>query len=203
MKKGFSLLELIFVISIVGIIVTHSIQKDNFSKIKIAKNQILLHLKYARYIAMLDNKYEYEDTLWHKKRWSLKFLNCQSTIGGIYYVIYNDLDGNGAIKKEESLKDSLTGNYVYSYQCTKDGLYDKSKFVLLTEEYEIKDVDVSCNETSTKGQISFGNDGKVYAKNGLHEDDYEIKEPCKIKLYDKHNQSEEIIIYPNSGYIEG
>ena len=70
MKKGFSLLELIFVISIVGIIVTHSIQKDNLSKIKIAKNQILLHLKYARYIAMLDNKYDYEDTLWHKKRWS-------------------------------------------------------------------------------------------------------------------------------------
>jgi prepilin-type N-terminal cleavage/methylation domain-containing protein len=203
MKKGFSLLELIFVISVVGIIVSLSIQKNNLSKIKLAKNQILLHLKYTRYIAMVDNKYDYKDSEWYKKRWSLKFLNCQSTIGGFYYVIYNDLDSNGAIKKEETLKDPLTGNYIYSYQCTKDSLYDKSKFVLLTQEYEIENIDISCNQTSTVGQISFGNDGKVYAKNGKSEDDYEITEPCVINLSDKHNQSEKITIYPKSGYIEG
>jgi len=203
MKRGFSLLELIFIILVVGIIASQSIQKNNLSKLTLAKNQIILHLKYARYIAMLDNKYDYQDIEWYKKRWSLKFLNCQSSIGGIYYVIYNDLVSNGAIKKEETLKDPLTGNYIYSYQCTKDSLYDKSKFVLLTEEYEIKSINISCNETSTIGQISFGDDGKVYAKAGKNESDYEIKEPCSIKLYDKHNQSEEIIIYPNSGYIEG
>ncbi|MCI0500774.1 MAG: type II secretion system protein [Epsilonproteobacteria bacterium] len=200
-KKSFSLLELLIIISVVAIVVTHSIQKNNLSKIKIAKNQILLHLKYTRYIAMLDNKYDKEDALWHKKRWSLKFLNCQSAIGGIYYVVYSDLDNNGAIKKTEALKDPLTNNYIYSYQCTKDNLYDKSKFVLLSQEYEIQSVDISCNETSTIGQISFGYDGKVYARNGTHEDDYEIKKPCTIKLFDKHNQSETITIYPNSGYI--
>jgi hypothetical protein len=203
MKKSFSLLELLIIISVVAIIITHSIQKNNLSKIKLAKNQILLHLKYSRYIAMLDNKYDKEDTLWHKKRWSMKFEKCDKDIGGVFYSVFSDENKGGGVNKEEVLKDPLTNNYIFATSCKKDTLYDKSKFVLLTQEYEIKNIDISCNETSTIGQISFGYDGKVYGKNGMNEDDYEIKEPCTITLYDKHNQSETITIYPNSGYIEG
>ncbi|MDD2697466.1 MAG: type II secretion system protein [Arcobacteraceae bacterium] len=203
MKKGFSLLELIFVISVVGIIVSLSIQKNNLSKIKLAKNQILLHLKYTRYIAMVDNKYDYKDSEWYKKRWSLRFENCDKVIGGLFYTIYSDENEGGGVNKEEVLKDPLTNNYIFATSCKQDALYDKSKFVLLTQEYEIENIDISCNQTSTVGQISFGNDGKVYAKNGKSEDDYEITEPCVINLSDKHNQSEKITIYPKSGYIEG
>jgi hypothetical protein len=202
MKKSFSLLELIFVILIVGIIASQSTIKNNLSKIKLAKSQLLLHLKYTRYIAMLDNKYNFNDDEWFKKRWTLKFLNCQKSIGGIYYVIYSDMDGNGAIKKDETLRDPLTNNYIYSFQCTKDKLNDKSNFVLLSEKYEIENISVSCNSTSTIGQISFGYDGNVYSRLGQNEENYKIDEPCSIKIYSKHNQVEEIIIHPNSGYIE-
>jgi Tfp pilus assembly protein FimT len=203
MKKSFSLLELLIIISVVAIIITHSIQKNNLSKIKLAKNQILLHLKYSRYIAMLDNKYDKEDTLWHKKRWSMKFEKCDKDIGGVFYSVFSDENKGGGVNKEEVLKDPLTNNYIFATSCKKDTLYDKSKFVLLTQEYEIKNIDISCNETSTIGQISFGYDGKVYGKNGMNEDDYEIKEPCTITLYDKHNQFDTITIYPQTGYIEG
>jgi len=33
--------------------------------------------------------------------------------------------------------------------------------------------------------------------------DYEIKELCTIKLFDKNSKLETIKIYPNTGYIEG
>ena len=203
MKQSFSLLELIFVILIIAIVSSQSIMKNNLSKIKLAKSQIILHLKYVRYIAMLDNKYDYEDSEWYKKRWSLRFENCDSIVGGIFYTIYSDENKAGGVNKTEVLRDPLTNNYIFATSCKKDKLYDKSKFVLLTQEYEVQNVVISCNETSTLGQISFGHDGKVYAKSGEYEEKYEIKEPCRIKLYDNHNQSEEIIIYPNTGYIEG
>ncbi len=203
MKKSFSLIEVIFIISLLGIIATYGLPKNNISKIKLAKNQLLLHLKYTRYIAMLDNKYDLEKALWYKQRWNMKFLNCQESIGGIYYAIYSDEDMNGQISKEETLQDPLTNEYIYSYQCTKDSLYDKSKFVLLSETYGVDFIDISCNETSTIGQIIFDHDGKVYTKHNENIEKYEIKEPCTIKLSNKNNENEIITIYPNSGFIEG
>jgi len=202
-KKSFSLLELIFIILIVSIVASQSNIRNNLSKLQLAKQQLLLHLKYTRYIAMLDDKYDSKDFLWHKQRWTLKFLNCQQSIGGLYYVIYSDTDKNGAIKKEESLVDPLNGNHIYSFQCTEDKLYDKSKFVLLTKKYDIQNVVLSCNSTSTIGQISFGHDGNVYSRLGNNEEDYKIISPCILQLTDKYNQTEEIIIHPNTGYIEG
>lgn len=151
---------------------------------------------------MIDDKYDLSDDEWFKKRWTLKFQKCQTGIGGIYYVIYSDMDKNGAIKKEESLKDPLTNNYIYSFQCTKDTLYDKSKFVLLSKEYDIENVIISCNSTSTIGQISFDRDGNVYSRLGKDENEYKINKPCTIKLIGKHNQIEEITIHQNTGYIE-
>ncbi len=202
MKRSFSLLELIFVILIVSIVATQSNIKNQLSKIKLAKSQILLHLKYTRYIAMLDNKYNINDSEWFRKRWTMKFLNCQKSIGGIYYVIYSDEDKNGAIGKDETLKDPLTSNHIYSFQCTKDKLSDKSKFVLLTQEYDIENINVSCNSTSTIGQLSFGFDGNVYTRLGNKPDDYILKEHCVISIFDKYGQKEEILVHKNSGYIE-
>jgi hypothetical protein len=138
-KKSFSLLELIFIILIVSIVASQSNIRNNLSKLQLAKQQLLLHLKYTRYIAMLDEKYDYDDEEWYKKRWNLKFLNCRESIGGIYYVIYSDNDKDGHIDKEESLKDPLTNNHIYSFQCTKDSLYDKSKFVLLRFPQSLRD----------------------------------------------------------------
>ena len=77
--KSFSLIELIFVISIIAIISTYSISNTNINKLKLAKNQIIMHLKYMRYISLLDNKYEHNNGLWFRKAWNLKFRKCINT----------------------------------------------------------------------------------------------------------------------------
>ncbi len=204
MKRGSSLLEWIIIISIVGILTTQAIPKNNLSKIKLAKNQILLHLKYTRYIAMLDNKYDSEDPMWFKKRWNVKFENCDKDVAGVFYMIYSDEDKNGYVKKVESLKDPLTNNYIYASNCKKDSLYDKSSFVLLTQKYGVDRVDISCNHTrETIGLLSFGIDGNVYSDFDIDDEKYKIDEKCIITLQNKQNESETIIIHPNSGFIEG
>ncbi|XPV83212.1 MAG: hypothetical protein ACNI22_04865 [Halarcobacter sp.] len=40
----------------------------------------------------------------------------------------------------------------------------RSKYVLLTKEYDIIDTNITCNSTKRLGQLSFGNDGKVYSR---------------------------------------
>jgi hypothetical protein len=81
---------------------------------------------------------------------------------------------------------------------------NESKYILLTKEYEIVKIDISCNNTSTLGQIIFGNNGKIYSKQAYTQNDidkYEIKEPCHITIYDKQNNSNTITIEPNTGFI--
>jgi len=200
-KKSFTLLELIFTISIIFIIVA-SIRFDFVSSsLSDAKNRIELYLNYTRYIAFLDNKYDPNDDDWKKRLWTLKFQKCSSSIGGLYFVVYSDKDTSTShFKKEDCLKDPLTNKYLYSnWDCNPSG--DESKYILLTKQYGVTKVNISCNTTSTIGQISFGNDGKVYSSLGSTPS--EIKEKCYITLYDKDDNNISLTIEPNSGYING
>ena len=198
-KKSFSLLELIFVIVIVAIISSQVIPKTNISKLKLATDKIILYLNHTRYIAHIDNKYDIEDDEWEKKRWTLKFQRCSSSVGGLYYVIYSDTSGGSAhFKKSETLKDPLTKKYLYSSSSCQNR-YDESKYILLTKEFGVTSVDVSCNTTAAIGQISFGYDGKIYSQLGSNPK--EILHGCEIKLYDENQNFETIVIESRTGYI--
>lgn len=202
-KKSFSYIELIFIIVIVSIISAQLIPKNIDSKLELASDKIILHLKNTRYQAMLDNKFNHKDFFWFRERWTLKFQHCSKNVGGLYYVVYSDTNHGGHINKNETLKDPLSQKWLYSnYDC--DASSNESKDILLTKEYGVTKVVVSCNSTSTIGQISFGYDGKVYTKLGTKLSDtykYELKEQCYIRLYDKSNKNVSIIIEPYTGYI--
>lgn len=183
-----------------AIIATQVIPKQQISKLNLAADKIILYLNYTRYIAHIDNKFAIDDLEWKRKRWTLKFLNCENTIGGLYYNVYSDMHGSTAhFKKSDTLKDPLNSKYLYSNACRDDILNDKSKHVLLTKEYGITDVNVNCNTTSTIGQISFGFDGKIYSQLGTNIK--EIQNQCIIKLFNEKNEFISIAVEPYTGYI--
>ena len=199
MKKSFSLLEIILVISLIAVVIVVSLPKLSISKLELATDKILIYLNYTRYTAMIDNKYSIDDNEWEKKRWTLKFQNCSNEEDGLYFVVYSDESGGTAhFKKEETLKDPLNNKYLYSgYDCIPSG--NESSDILLTKKYGIVSVDISCNTTATIGQISFGEDGKIYSQLGTSIES--ITQPCNIKLTDSNNNFSAIIIEPNTGYI--
>jgi hypothetical protein len=199
-KKSFSLLEIIFVIIILSIGAVMTLSKSQISKLNLATQKIILYLNYTRYISHIDNKFDIKDEEWEKKRWTLKFKNCNEKIGGLYYNVYNDTSGGTAhYKKIDTLMDPLNNKYLYSNGCREDSLNDKSKHVLLTKEYGIEKVKVNCNTTSTIGQISFGYDGKIYSQLGTNIK--EILTPCEIKLFNDKNDFTTIRVEPKTGYI--
>ena len=199
MKKSFSLLEIIVVLSLIAIIILVSLPKLSLSKLQLVTDKVLIYLNYTRYTAMIDNKYSVDDNEWEKKRWTLKFQNCSNEEDGLYFVVYSDESGGTAhFKKEETLKDPLNNKYLYSgYDCIPNN--NESPDILLTKKYGVVGVDISCNTTATIGQISFGEDGKIYSQLGTNIES--ITQPCSIKLTDSNNNSSTIIIEPNTGYI--
>jgi len=174
--------------------------KNQISKLNLASDKIILYLNYTRYIAHIDNKFNINDDEWERKRWTIKFRYCDVNVGGLYYIVYSDMHGGTAhYKKVDTLKDPLNNKYLYSNGCKEDSLGDKSKYILLTKEYGIDKIEVSCNTTSAIGQISFGYDGKIYSQLGTNIK--EIDEQCRIKLFNKNNDFTEIAIEHKTGYI--
>ncbi|RXJ76846.1 hypothetical protein CRV03_08385 [Arcobacter sp. F155] len=202
MKNSFSILELILVLFILSLVITTFYFKPYENKLLDATNRIELYLKQTRYQALIDNKENKEDSLWFRKRWTFKFFNCAND-KGIYYVIYTDENKKGHPNENESLLDPLTKKRVYSSNsCEYDE--NRSKYVLLTREFDVIDTNITCNSTKGLGQLSFGNDGKVYSKLSTYENrsqDYEIKNSCYIELINKLGQKKTIKIEPNTAFI--
>tara|TARA_B100001063_G_scaffold73493_1_gene67662 strand:+ start:13823 stop:14443 length:621 start_codon:yes stop_codon:yes gene_type:complete len=203
MKKSFSLLEIILIILLLGFLYTAFIPKTQISKIDELTNRLVLYLKQTRYQALINDKYDKNDELWHKKRWTLKFFRCRESVGGIYYSIYSDRNSSGHPSIEDSLKDSLNLKNIYSTNYCQENI-NNSKYVLITKNFNIKEVKLSCNQTSSLGQLSFSSDGKIYSKlSNLPNDNssYEIKNKCKIKLTDIFGEKRSIVLENNTGYI--
>ncbi len=198
-RESFTLIELIIVIVLIAIITSQANFNYKQNDLNDAAEVLKLHLNYTRYIAHIDNKEDIEDNEWRKKLWTLKFQRCSNSVGGLYYVIYSDKSGGTAhFKKDECLKEPLTNRYLYSNSdCTVSK--DESDDILLTKKYGIEKVEISCNNSSSLGQISFGFDGRIY--NRLGDDPVEISKKCFIGLYDKEGNKKTITIEPFTGFI--
>ena len=202
MKKSFSLLEIILTILLIALIYTMFLPKNKINYTNEIINRLELYISYVRYKALIDDKFNLEDSLWHKKRWTIKFLRCRETVGGIYYSIYSDNNETGIPSANDSLKDPLTKKNIYSSnKCEENS--SNSKYVLLTKNFGITDIQISCNNTTSLGQLSFESDGKVYSKlsNYSNEsDEYEINQPCFLKFISKDGENREIVVNPYTSY---
>lgn len=202
-KKSFSLIELIFVLVLIGITLSFTIPNRSYSDLDLATQRVITYLKHTRYLAMIDNKYQIDDPMWYKERWTLKFQNCSKSIGGLYFVVFSDENRKGSPNKDECAKDPLNSRWLYSHwDCNPS--QDESKNILLTKKYGVTKVNISCNATSTIGQISFDKTGQAHARLGTKPEDidkYRLNEKCFIRLYDKEENFKKIAIEPNTGYI--
>lgn len=198
-RDSFSIIELITLVVIIALVLIIALPNTNNSKLQLVSQKIELYLNYIRYVAFIDNKFTQDDSEWEKKRWSLKFQRCSNPEDGLYFVAFSDeFGGTGAFKKVDTLKDPLNNKYMYSgYDCIPS--HNESENILLTKQYGITKVEVSCNTTATIGQISFGFDGKIYSQLGTNIK--EITKPCLITFYDLKGEYSQIILEPKTGYV--
>ena len=138
MKKSFSILELVVVISLLALLYTLFLPKNKINYLDELTNRIELYISYTRQKALIDEKYDLKDSTWHRKRWTIKFFRCRESEGGLYYSIFSDNNKSGHPSAEDSLKDPLSGKNIYSSnQCKENS--SNSKYVLLTKNFKITD----------------------------------------------------------------
>lgn len=102
MKRfAFSLLELVFVIIIIGILAVLAMPNFRGNPLQTAADQLANHIRYTQHLAMVNDKFDPADATWFNTRWQL-------TIVGTSYDLYQDADKDGAFTAGEGAIDPLT-----------------------------------------------------------------------------------------------
>ena len=119
MKKAFTLLELVFVIVVVGILAVVIIPRMKSDSLQQAAIQVVSDIRYTQHLAMLDDKYDSSDVNWYKKRWQIFFANTEGSDNKWAYTIFSDYLGSSAGNPDAAeiatnpldISKKLTGGY--------------------------------------------------------------------------------------------
>ena len=211
MKKAFTLLELVFVIVVIGILAAVIIPKTKTNPVEEAAIQLVSHIRYTQHLAMMDDKFNV-DNKWYEERWQIRFtLGSEGSDGKIAYAIFSDFNGAHSTHPElnELAKDPLTGlaitgGVTNAVKYTDEGVYSKAN---LGVTYNIDSITFSppCQYYGSM-RIAFdhlgrpikGNIGSTTVTSNIDTLKY-ITQRCEISLH-SGSESETIAVEPETGY---
>ncbi|WP_299190386.1 type II secretion system protein [uncultured Campylobacter sp.] len=214
MKKAFTMIELIFIIVVVGILAAVAVPQINRNSLVEAADQITAHIRYTQQLAMNDNKFNANDPDWFRRLWRIQFTNqgAPGSAAGWRYNVYWD---NGAFPGSNGQPNSLASIAAdpqnpnklltsgFARQPANTNSARMNKKLNLGGSYDIVDVDfgAACNQGGN-ATIAFDSKGRpmrqvanvpLYANL--------ITAPCTITLTNSANEHAIITIQPETGYV--
>ncbi|MBF1032042.1 MAG: type II secretion system protein [Candidatus Nanosynbacter sp.] len=222
-KKAFTMIELVFVIVIVGILAAIMIPKLNRNASREAANQILTHIRYTQHLAMQDDKYENfvsdNPVRWFRMRWGVAFNNtslqkCSIDEPGVVtwkYSVFFDKSLNGNINSENEVANDIykSGKLLsggWSSGIVTEAICKKwNKELNLGKRFGITSVDFKdgCSGMQTIIFDEMGRPMRVASTtSGGAKRPYDrlLKKDCKITITDKRGNQTTIIIEKESGF---
>ena len=169
MKKAFTLIELIFVIVVIGIIATVSLPNLNKNNLSKAAIQVASHIRYTQHLAMMDDKFSTSENIWYKKRWRLKFSNSVNTNDKWSYSIFDDRSGDasGNPDSDEVAINPLNRNKKLTGGAAGDSMIysgdpEATDEMNIGQEYGVLDIDFrsDCRTANTNKVVTFDHMGR-------------------------------------------
>jgi len=216
MKKAFTLLELVFVIVVIGILAAMIIPSTRTNPIREAAIQLLSDIRYTQHLAMIDDKYDTNDAGWYHERWQINFTTGGSASSNhkVAYAIFSDWKNThtGHPERDEIAKDPLTGKLITG-GITNTVPYDDpdaSERANLGLKYNVGSISFSdsCKSNGSK-RIAFDHLGRPIKGNisspttatTLLTSTKLITATCEITLFSENNEvNVTIAIEPETGY---
>ncbi len=200
MKKAFTMLELIFVIVIIGILAATIVPNTRRNPLQEAAVQVVSHIKYTQHLALSDDKYDSNDNQWFRGRWQIRFFenlsftSAKCTNEGISdvwaYSIYSDKPGYTRLpnvselaRNPQNKNQFLTGGYNNTI-CVDNAENNQDeqsmKELRLGEKFDVKDMKFSGGCRSDVRYIQFDHLGRPL--NSIPNNPYEIVSNGRPKL---------------------
>ncbi|OPA74447.1 hypothetical protein BFG04_06905 [Campylobacter pinnipediorum subsp. pinnipediorum] len=205
-KRAFTMLELVFVIAIVGILSALAIPRSNKDPLREAANQIMADIRYTQHLAMQDSKFVLKtdgtpENDWYKAYWRIKFQNTKNSgkAKWIYSVFSDSSTYDNDPKNDEIISSPNQPDKKLSGLTNND--YDLSKKFGITNIIIHTDNATKSNDSKDyDGTISFDNIGRPYKKVS-NTSAYENLMNDKINIdLARNGNILTIILYPQTGY---
>lgn len=179
------MLELVFVIVVIGIISAMVIPRMDRDSLFEATNQTLNHIKYTQHLAMTQDVYSDTNPNWFMQRWKMQFYAC----GG--YVVYSDSNEGGGADRNESAIDPQTGKRLFTTNVCDENPLDYDKISL------VNNFGVTLALNCGGQDMAFDTLGRPYSANTMNG---VLKQNCDITLTGGNGATEIIRIHPETGY---
>lgn len=134
--KAFTMIELVFVIVVLGILTALAIPRLERDIRQEAADNILSAIRYTQHLALIDNKTDPFLNDWQKSLWTIRFSS-----DGDHYTIGADVDRLGNIDKGEAAIDPTNGKYIYNNSTAPQA--DESPNIFLNEKYGITTIAIT------------------------------------------------------------
>jgi len=210
MKKAFTLMELIFVLIVIGILTAIILPSTKRNPLQEAAIQLQSHIRYTQHLALLDDKFDANDANWKFGRWQMVFTtNASGFSNNQYaYTIFSDSGsyGGDASSSEvainpENVNQIMTGGYASGTMDITSPTFKGMKKLNLGLSYGVSSVALSgCSGV----HITFDSLGRPL--DGIHDagagtDSHAlIASDCNITLSDGTNNIV-LTIKPETGYV--
>ena len=224
-KRAFTMIELVFVIVVVGILAAIMIPKLNRNASREAANQILTHIRYTQHLAMQDDKYvqSVDEKLWFKMRWGITFnetslKECSIDELGVKtwkYSVFFDKRGkkifSGNINSEKEVASDIYKNGKllsggWSGITSESTCRRLNKESNLGKRFNITLIEFKngCDRMQTINFDEMGRLMKVVSitKNNGAKRPYDrlLKKDCEINIFDKYGNKTTMVIEKESGF---
>ena len=131
-KPAFTMIELVFVIVVLGILAALALPRLDREIRQEAADNILSAIRYTQHLALNDNKHMHNTFDWQKRLWTISF------IGNSVYTVYSDMDQGGGANDDEMAIDPTNGKLMGSRNTTLDPT--ESPNIFLGDKYGIDSI---------------------------------------------------------------
>ena len=166
--KAFTMIELVFVIVVLGILASLALPRLDRDLRQEAKDNLLSAIRYAQHLALMDNKTNPTDTNWQKKLWQIRFSTSTDNLEN-FYTVFSDLNDNDDVTNNEAAIDPINGKYMFTDDSTIDA--DESPNIFIGKKYGINSMNFS-GGCSGAQHIAFDNLGRPHNDLGSATNNY-------------------------------
>ena len=200
-NKAFTMIELLFVIIVIGILASMAIPRMDRDLRQEAGDNILSAIRYTQSLALIDDKTNPFDTNWQKEFWKIQF-STTTTTDYKFYVIGSDTSHAGGIGKTESAIDPANGLYFYHLNTNPELLSNESPNLLIGKLYDVTSINGTggCIGVQYIGFDQLGRPHKGFSTNNVPDYKSYMNSDCNLTFNSTSFNAFSIIIEKETGY---